>query len=725
MALSCLTRLHGRGNQYLSHLTPDELSRLTPDEIKAQIQQAHQRNINTHQNTLFNTTRQRQHLSSLTGSKTENFHYLQDNIIRRKGNAGKYTTVEDHAVMIYGKAQKHLTGAFEKVQKWGGLIKHKQMLSQITKHLYHGQGSQEVATIVDGMNKTLKEINTEAQSRGITNIITDLKDLSATSPKIQNYTVDEFVSFAKPLVQETEAELRALKAKIDDGTAENYVLHYNSANDAIKFQEQYGTDSFTSLLKYTEDLARKTAGAEVFGTRNNLEALIKKADLHEKKRSRLLSLYDMATNNIKVEKLVQSKKTLENISGSARSIVTASKLGFAAVSSLLDLGTMKTIASFNNIPTFKMYTKMIKNLVNSNDRRALQQMGFQIEAVQTVFSNANRFTQHDVSGNVANMFANVATGVLKSSGLFRLSEAMKVAYKQSHLATFRNLADYSFNDLPKQFGDNIRRHGFTETDWNIIRQMDRRQLMLDPTKITNETTKAKVYKIINHEGDMAVTTPGVESKYFTSGFGAEQGTLGAESAKFISQFKGTMIQQLLGVVWRSAEELGKGKLGIATNYMFFSLLMGAATVQVKEALNNRTPMDTTSNEFIGRTIQQAGTIPIVSDLLAQVVNPSYFDQSFQEMMFSSATTGVLLDLSNTTKNAISHIGDKDEDKYNRKLADQLMGLAPGSNIWYVRALFNSFVKYNIDYAIDPKGLRKKMRREQKKMRKLNQNYIMG
>lgn len=672
---------------------------------------------------------------------------INDLITKRKGAPSKQINVEYLKKELHGRFMKPIADHLDDLRsKWGGLKIDRQLLDNISLRIFSKNAPVDgkVSDIVESMQKSVDDVNERLMDLGITPTVTKVDQLVPMSRKILEFTEDEFVTIGRQAMNNTDDEIRAIyrSAKEGDETAR---ANWKGAKEYKNFIDKIGGDSFSSYVGYLEKSAAKIAEVRVLGinAKQNIENMIRKAGGSDKDVQQSLSMLDFSTGTLKQKEMEGLTGTGANLLNIMRPFSTAASLGGAVITAFMDFATVGLTAKVNGLPVMKTFVEVAKNLASKEKRMELAQIGFQLEAVLSTLNQTSRFNPHAAFGSKAADAGNkFATGVLRVSGLIAMTDALKLAVKNTFLTQFKDYRKLSWNKLKKeneQFANQLQNYGMDIDDWNNIRKSVKDdEMVLDPTKIADETTASKVYRMINEEGDYAVITPGARSHMVTSGGGFEKGTLPGEIARNVSQFKSTIVEQVVTHIYRAmrANEIGQNRLAYLGKYAAATTVLGGLVYSLKELSSNKTPVDPYENpyEYLARSMEYGGTIPILTDALAPyLISPTDWQkmQGFSGVVTDSIMQIPALDmvgrpLTNAWKAASKQYLEGDESGAREnwaKAAGGVFDMLPGNNIWFAKELLNEYMQEPLQEMIDPSYVRKQERRQRDDLREYDQEYL--
>lgn len=731
MNMSCIAKLIEDGK-----LTREE-AELFAKEYNANPQQFRDKITKNSENAQKNTKKSaldikkiRDYEAQLTGHKSP-FEFIEALITRGRGLGAKTDNVEFKIKQVHATVLQPLAKHLDQLRsKWGGLILDKKLLDNVTNVFFKGDGDDAAAnSIANAMRQVFKDTNDLADKFGVATV-KDIGNITPLSNRIQGMTYDEFLSITKDLVYNTEDIRKAYDSAMEGDEIFQEGLKFKSGDALAEYQKKIGGDSFSNLINYVDRLSADIASAHVLG--KNAQATIRKLSkagkLSNDETSQLINTYEHAAGKVKSVVPKGAKGAVSKLIQTLRTLGTAAMMGSSVLVAGLDIATMGLTARYNGLPVMKMYGKMLKNLASKDSRMELAQVGFQLESVLSSLTNMSRFNPHATQSNTLN---NLATGVLRTSGLLAVSDAMKLAVKNTFLVQFKDLSKTTFETLMHtnpRMHKQLNQYGITKKDWDIMRKSMDDDIMLNPMKLTelNNEVGSKFFRLINEEADTAVVTPGARSAHWTS-LGKDKGTLTGETVRSIAQFKSTIVEQITTHIMRATRQQGTGnQMAYGAQYVAATTILGGMVFQLKEISKGNTPADPTKDpvKFFAESLRQGGAIPYLTDtLIPNMIDPKYGTDGI-ESLFSPAS------LNKTTsimKSATKAFLDGDEDKRAKaqaRLSREVMSAIPGNNIVYLKA-FTEYYKNFVSAMIDEKGERTRQRKKQKELEKMNQKSLIS
>jgi len=659
----------------------------------------------------------------------EKFDYISNLITKSKGGMKKTkNNIEIKIKEIHGKMTQPLAKHFDELRsKFAGLQVNTKLFKDITKGIYLGEKSIDdpiVKSIIKAMNESLEVTNKFAVEAGET-VINQLHKVTPLNvEKIQGMDEETFIKKVSQFVTDDREAIRKTYNDVMNLDEEVAELNFKDYENMLAYQDLFGVgDPFSNLIKYIDKQAAKVAAQSVLGNnpRSTLKGLINKGNFTPQEKNQLEYMYNIATGTAKtkIHKNKLSAATATALS-SLRGLSTAAMLGSSMVVALLDSVTMKMLADVNGLPKMKMYSELVQNLASKNKRMELSQLGFQLESVLDSLTHSNRFNVHSAQSDFINK---ASTFTLRASGLIAWSDATKMAVKNTFLTTFKDYSKLSFGDLitknPK-FAASLKRYNINEKEWDTIRKSIKEDdILLNPMNL-DDSHSSLVYRLVNEEAEYAVVTPGARSNYWTS-LGTDKGSLIGETVRDLTQFKSTIVEQITTVLARGAQLEGiNNQFHYWATYIVGTTVLGGMIAEIKEVTKGNTPINPNEKpvEFLGSALKEGGAVPIVSDLLDNLMQPSYGADFVSKQLSPASLSLPIRHLNNIVKMA-NEDPEKAERARQKELATIIQTI-PGNNIWYIKAL-SEYIKHMVGMLLNPKEQRRIDKKRKKKLKENGQS----
>ncbi|MCX8594397.1 hypothetical protein [Gilliamella sp. B3367] len=524
--------------------------------------------------------------------------------------------------------------------------------------------------------------------------------------------------------------------------AESRQIFFRDADSFLNYHAQYGERGiFDIMVGHISGLSRDIATIETFGPnptlmfRSVLDDAIHKSTMTDRvgKTSienlarKTSDLYDFVSGNYKP--LVRSR--VASVFDSLRNLLTGSRLGSAAVTSITDQGTLLLMAKTNGMALGPAYKAMVASLkpLNRNDRHYALRNGL---ALESALSSLNRW---GVDNMGTNWTSKAASTVLRLSGLMKISDAAKEGYAASMMSSLGHVVTHndSLNSLTNNNNfdaELIRRHGVTDTDYAVWRmaELDRwagvdnilspESILAIPDNLLSnfdnpETVRfeaaRKLIGMLSEEADMAVITPGTRDR-LRIGAGLQRGTASGEIARSIAQFKAFPFA-LVARMWARGTALPSRlqKAYFGGSLLLATTLFGAAALQINNIASGRKPQDMDDTGFWIEAMLKGGALGVYGDFIFSDKNS--YGATMGEMAIgplgSSLTQFADLTLGNARRAMAgddTHVG-ADAVRF-------VKGLTPGANLWYTKAVTDHLLFNQLQEAVSPGYLEKYTQRQQ-------------
>lgn len=481
-------------------------------------------------------------------------------------------------------------------------------------------------------------------------------------------------------------------------------LIFKSADDWMAYADEFGAGSaFDAMMGHIDGMSRDVAMMEVLGpnpghTVEWMKDLIRKdAETDASPNSKAVDRArpQLGEVNRLWNELTGASNRAENrqlalVMSSIRSFQTATKLGSAPLSAVVDLGFQRTRRAFNGLRQTKLIGDYIKLLKpgSIDDQRMAVRRGLIAEEWSSRTASQNRYMGEELTGEVSRR---LAEGVLRISGLSRWTQAGRWAFGMEFLGTLTEQRGKAFRQLDPALRGAMERYGFKSADWDTIRNspvtVDRGVEWLSPTELPDQVLGDRLLEMIARETDFAVPVPDLRTKAMISAV-APKGTIAGEMIRNTFLFKGFGISVLM-MQSRSIMEMSAGNAAKYTaGLLIGTTLLGGLALQLKALANGKDPREATTPEFWGAAMLQGGGFGIFGDFLQSSTNShgGGFAETLAGPIISDAQA-----LVNVAKSG------------NRPRAGLkfIRSQLPGGSLWYAKTAFDRLVTDQIQREIDP------------------------
>lgn len=540
------------------------------------------------------------------------------------------------------------------------------------------------------------------------------------------------------------------KGALANQRAEHRFLVFRDAEAWLEYQTDFGGggDPFAAMMGHINMMAKDIAAMEVLGPNpgGTLE-FIKQAVTKEAQKAAAgqpARLGGVKPENA-IDKANRINRRLDAVWGSirgtletpvngkwasvfsaVRSLITASVLGQAAISSVSDVGTQMIARSFAGIPAGNAIPQILRGFGTYSRREAVQ-AGLILDAAQNVFHQQARYVG-TLSG--PEWASYIADRVLTYSGLTPWTQAGRHAFGLAFQAEVANQVGKSFADMPEALRKTFGRYGIGERQWDLMRQAELHDMggapILRPADIARRMDPAiaeRYLEMIQAETEFAVPSGSHRSR--TSLLDQNQpGTLIGEVLRSFAQFKsfGAVFVMLHGR--RVFDMVAAGERASGAKYAGALLLsttfLGGVALQLKQVAAGREPRDPVDPAFWGAAILQGGGLGIYGDFLFSNVNR--YGGSFSTTLAGPVVQRAN-DLWNLTGGNAIQLASGEKTHFGRELVKFARGNIPGGNIWYLRLAFERTVLDQAQWLMDPEANKAFKRQQQFWKREFGQDYF--
>ncbi|MEO0606598.1 MAG: hypothetical protein AAFY82_00095 [Pseudomonadota bacterium] len=472
-----------------------------------------------------------------------------------------------------------------------------------------------------------------------------------------------------------------------------------------------------ATLNWIEEIALSEAGKRTLDQPALLPASVKSQhamDHVQKKigRARSMWVHYMGEHN------VPANEQFANAMANVRNVITSSTLGSAALSA---------------IPTDPMFQGMARFFAGSSQGRALREMvkrfssksrrdavrfGLVMETALNTFGQQARYAETFSGSAWSN---HLASTVLEASALSPWTRAGRQGFMMGALFDLGAASKKKFDGLDAPLQRTLRRYGFTEADWDVIRASEKDDGAVNPLAL-EPSVGDKLLEFLNQESEYAVPSGSLRSRSLLIGdsrAGTAWGELRRSSAMFMSF--GATVPMLWG--YRIAQMIRSSDTARGAAYataLFVTLSLGGAlAIQVKQLAAGRDPRDMTTPNFAGAAMLQGGGMGIWGDFLFADVNR--FGRTLPLTAGGPVAEGADRFIKMTIGNVMK-AAEGDEVNFLDDLRDFGQRYTPGGNIWYLRLAWERVFEDSLQKITDPEAEAAFRRKAQYYRRNFNQEF---
>lgn len=519
-------------------------------------------------------------------------------------------------------------------------------------------------------------------------------------------------------------------------------IFFKDADSFLQYHQKYGDHGiFDIMMGHISGISRDIAAIETFGPNPNL---MFRSLLDDARQDSVLSdranatkingyaqktsnLYDYVTGNY--SPVVRPR--FAGVMDSLRNLLTGSRLGSAAITSITDQGTLLLMAKTNGVAMGDIYKSMMSSLnpLSGSDKRYAQRNGL---ALESVLASMNRW---GVDNMKTNWTSKAATTVLRLSGLMKISDAAKEGYATSMMSSIGHVVStnsdlVNLTKTSKFDADLIKRHGVSDTDfavwkqakldeWSGVKNMLTPESIMaipdskithlgNPQRIKFEATR-KLIGMLSEESDMAVITPGTRDR-MRMGANLQRGTAGGEIMRSITQFKAFPFA-LVARMWARGSSLPTGlqKAYFGGSLLLGTTLFGAAALQLNNVASGRNPQDMSDTGFWLEAMLKGGALGVYGDFIFSDKNS--YGSTMGEMAIGPLGSSIAQFADLTLGNARRAISGEDTH-IGADIVKFVKGVTPGGNLWWTKAVSDHLLFNQLQEAVSPGYLQKYMNRQQ-------------
>lgn len=535
--------------------------------------------------------------------------------------------------------------------------------------------------------------------------------------------------------------------KLANRGQEHRFLHFKDGDAWLAYDKLYGSGDtpFSAIIGHIGGMAKNIAMMERLGP--NPDATMKYLIDHVQKTNAQsdkvlvgdvagFSLGQKTTEDlwkyIKGESTIQvipdgwlarpGYHAMRTVQG-ARNLLVARKLGSATISAVI--GDTKTSAAarsvyglsaisevnrglmaqtFRVLPEVKVLEGYLKQLnpLSSRDRDLAVRLGLGMhDASQSMMSIARYYGEASGPGWTQVM----ADGVLRVSGLNRVTEAGQHAIGVEVLRTLGAHRDLQWGKLPADLRDALARSGLDATDWTDIRQSTPIRSggvdHVDPSAVMNPKAADRLMDYVLRVRAAAVQESTNSSRALTT-LGSNPGTVSGEMLRNSLQFKGFAVALAMKHMRIMASLGPKRAAAYGARFFIGMTVAGAATIQMREIVKGNDPRPMDKVEFWEDAALQGGGLGILGDVLGAVTGDRI--NGWGEFLAGPFGSD-LKDVKGIAQTAMDGKPRKDgthrEANPGGAAVRAIDHFTPGSNIWYLRAAWERMVIDQLREDVDP------------------------
>jgi hypothetical protein len=507
-------------------------------------------------------------------------------------------------------------------------------------------------------------------------------------------------------------------------------IHFKGAEEYLQYMKDYGRGSvFEAMQRHIGGMSRDIALVEELGpnpaqTFRLLNDTAKKADGGDQKffGPLLVTAQDM-WDSLSGRASQAAHSRFADINQAIRNYTVAAKLQGTILSSMTDLSTMMSTASYNNISKMKLMANTIKSF-GKDYRDYANSMGM---VADSVISDMNRWAEGHIGQGWSSKLANTT---MKVSLMNAWTDALRRGFSVSMMNAFAKMAKTDWAKLDKTDRTKLEAKGFTERDWDVLRLVDaedwRGTKMLTPEAIDKipdaalakmgdpfsirEKTKSRLLGFIADESEFAVLAPDLMTRASATR-GTQKGTVGGEMLRHMMLFKSFPMAMLSRHGRRIANS---DNWRSQTAAMVLSLTtMGALSLTLKDMVAGKDPRDMTEKKFWGAAFIQGGGLGIYGDLLYTGIGGNARGGQPNWANLAGPVVGTGFDLVNITLGNVGELAQGKDTNIGAEAIRFSRQNMPFVNLWYARSALDHMFIHEMQEAASP-GYLSKMRSNARK-----------
>ena len=520
------------------------------------------------------------------------------------------------------------------------------------------------------------------------------------------------------------------------------VLHFKDATARHEYDVAFGEPSIKeSVLAVLSNSARNIALMQELGTNPKdtfnkaLTILRKKYKNDNPEFVRKLNEEEFANEFAEIDGSINGvgNQTTAKVGMTIRALQSMGKLGFAAPTSIADLGQYMATTNFQGRGIFYGLYEALGSLFKSQDREAMEVLGVISNSIHSFQGNkyGSSSDTWGTMGKLQNMF-------FKYNSLNRWISSLKSGMTIGLAKSYGSKADTKWLDLDVRERNLLKLYGFDEGKWDMLRSIktldvngNRYITAEDAMSISDDVVRGYLKKDIserearNFKRDLEMTwrnvlvdqamhatpEPDTAVRAFMNQ-GLKKGTGKGEAIRFVGQFKAFPITIWKKIIGREMKSYGPddsqfAKISGMTSMLLLSLMFGYMAMSVKDMLRGRSPRDPSKPGVLAQAFAQGGGLGIYGDFIYNELQNEYGGGMADTIM--GPTFGDFIKILNIVGNI------NDPAKAGKKFLQFAEGNVPFLNMYYSKAAYDYLVGYQIKEFLDP-GFFSRMERKHEEQR---------
>ncbi|HEV2747608.1 MAG TPA: hypothetical protein VGW34_09960 [Allosphingosinicella sp.] len=387
---------------------------------------------------------------------------------------------------------------------------------------------------------------------------------------------------------------------------EHRFLHFRAAGDWIDYQARFGSgNAFDAMTAHMHLMARDIAAMEILGpdpaasVRWLQDSLVKQAQIADDADSKAIGRAHKSSKVIgrlwdqyRGELGRPENRTMALIGSAFRSWQVSTKLGFAVLSAVGDIGFSATTRRFNGLPAAAGVADYAKtfNPLSAEHRKMAVRRGLMAEAWATATAAQHRYLLEELTGEVSRRLAD---GVLRASGLNGWTQNHRWLFGMEFADTLQSQFGKDWRAMEPALRRGIERYGFTADDWEVIRSTPLREEAGErwffPQDVPDQHVGDRLLEMILTETDYAVPVADLGTKALMNSVAPAGTVIGEIARSGPLLFRSFGISVLLSHGRRALEQAGANKARYAAGLLIGVTIGGAVSLTLKEIAKGRDP----------------------------------------------------------------------------------------------------------------------------------------
>lgn len=319
-----------------------------------------------------------------------------------------------------------------------------------------------------------------------------------------------------------------------------------------------------------------------------------------------------------------------------------------------------------------------------------------------------------------------ASGTVKATGLDAWGQVGKRTWSGDMLNLFAQHSDKAFTDVDPKFKGFLDSYGFTEQDWNKLRD-PQHQLDLRGAKYLNPNTLQtadrplyeRVMNAIQEQGAFAMHQPDFRLRGIETGAAFNIGPgIGAEAWRSLFQFKTFALSRMSTQMMRVLTD-GPIENRVARGLAFVTLstAAGAASIEALSLINGKDPESMAKPSFWARAMLKGGAAGYYGELIDAAMRGQQSSADVLQGMAGPAV-GVLADVARLATSPVREQFSDDQKYRQSTLGRTTINIAKRNSpsTWYTRLAVDRMLWDKLQTLVDP-DYRKSWDRAQRNVQK--------